>query len=472
TFVVIKQFVVGCIVLLLADVLLNIEFTGRFFGLEKRPDHTETGYIISVSLLIGVLFWVIDSVIGSVIFYPGSSFIDMLALNIPPAVFYVRTFFILACLAGGLMFSNLLHKRYETESKFKYLYSMVRLMCDNLPDLIWTKDLKSRFIFVNKSCSEILLNAKDTDEPIGKDDIYFAKREKASHPGNPDYHTFGETYTDSDLMVMETNKPIRGEEFGNLKGENIYLDVYKAPFIDDNNNMIGTVGCARIITKEKELEEARKKTENELHESEEKLSQIVSTNPIPSFVIDIDHTVTHWNKACENLTGVSLSEVIGTKKLWPYFYPEERPVLADLIVDEASEQDIASYYTDMYERSTVVGGAYEAERFSPNMGKSGKWLFITASPLKDRQGKVIGAIETLQDITKRKQDEEELSNINTELEERVAMRTAELQDKNAELEEMNKVFVGREIRMAKLKNQIAKLEKDAELYKKAGDKTS
>ena len=114
-FVVIKQFVVGYVILLLADVLLNIEFTRRFFGLEKRPGHTETGYIISLSLLIGVIFWVIDSVIGSVIFYPGNSFIDMLALNIPPVVIYVRTFFILACFAGGLMFSKLLRKHYEME---------------------------------------------------------------------------------------------------------------------------------------------------------------------------------------------------------------------------------------------------------------------------------------------------------------------------------------------------------------------
>ncbi|HJH29927.1 MAG TPA: hypothetical protein C5S51_09595 [Methanosarcinaceae archaeon] len=274
-FCVIKQFVVGYVILLLADVLLNIEFTRRFFGLEKRPGHTDTGYIISFSLLLGVIFWVIDSVIGSVIFYPESSFIDLLALNVPPVVIYVRTFFILACLAGGLIFSKLLHKHFEIGNKFKYLYSMVRLMCDNLPDLIWTKDLKNRFIFVNKSCCEILLNAKDTDEPIGKDDLYFAKREKASHPENPDYHTFGETYTDSDLMIIETKKPMRGDESGNLKGENITLDVYKAPFLDDNNNMMGTVGFARDITKEKEIDQARKQAEEELEQYRDNLEELI-----------------------------------------------------------------------------------------------------------------------------------------------------------------------------------------------------
>ncbi|MCK5504845.1 MAG: response regulator, partial [Thermodesulfovibrionia bacterium] len=56
----------------------------------------------------------------------------------------------------------------ESESRYKHLYSMVRLMCDNLPDLIWTKDLENRFVFANKAYCEKLLNAKDTDEPIGK----------------------------------------------------------------------------------------------------------------------------------------------------------------------------------------------------------------------------------------------------------------------------------------------------------------
>jgi len=156
----------------------------------------------------------------------------------------------------------------KSEGQSKHLYSMVRLMCDNLPDLIWTKDLEGKFIFANKSCCEVLLNAKDTDEPIGKTDIYFGNREKESHPENPDYHTFGATCTDSDRAVIETRKALRSEESGNVKGEFLYLDVYKAPFWDEKGDLIGTVGCARIITREKEIEEARRL-------AEEKLKQLV-----------------------------------------------------------------------------------------------------------------------------------------------------------------------------------------------------
>ncbi|MDL1963225.1 MAG: response regulator [Deltaproteobacteria bacterium] len=161
----------------------------------------------------------------------------------------------------------------ESKSRYKRLYSMTRLMCDNLPELIWAKDSENKFIFANKACCEQLLNAKDTDEPIGKTDMYFSNREKESHPENPEYHTFGETCTGSDLVVLETEKPLRSNEFGNLQGKLVYLDVSKAPFRDENGNLIGTVGCARDITKEKEIERKQKKEKEEKLKLETQLRQ-------------------------------------------------------------------------------------------------------------------------------------------------------------------------------------------------------
>lgn len=150
----------------------------------------------------------------------------------------------------------------------------------------------------------------------------------------------------------------------------------------------------------------RKWAEKAIQESERILSQIIEGNSVPTFVIDKDHITTHWNKACENLTGIYASEVIGTKRQWSPFYPEERLVLADIIVDKVPEAVIAKFYGSKYRKSTLIEGAYEVEDFFPHFGASGKWLFFTAAPLKDNEGNVIGAIETLQDITERKQSEE------------------------------------------------------------------
>jgi len=146
--------------------------------------------------------------------------------------------------------------------------------------------------------------------------------------------------------------------------------------------------------------------EEELRMSKETLSQIVQGNTIPTFVIDNQHRITHCNRAFENLTGLVADEIIGTRKQWMVFYSEERPVMADLIVDKASGDEVARYYGKKYQKSAVTEGAYEAESFFPNLGENGKWLFFTAAPLKDAEGSVTGAMETLQDISVRKRAEE------------------------------------------------------------------
>jgi PAS domain S-box-containing protein len=78
---------------------------------------------------------------------------------------------------------------------------------------------------------------------------------------------------------------------------------------------------------------------------------------------------------------------------------------------------------------------------------------------------------TMSDITERKQAEEKFQKLNEELEQRTTEHTTKLETKNKDLESINKVFVGRELRMAELKKQIVELEKDAEPDKNSGDKT-
>ncbi|HDS45340.1 MAG TPA: PAS domain S-box protein [Methanomicrobia archaeon] len=173
----------------------------------------------------------------------------------------------------------------------------------------------------------------------------------------------------------------------------------------------------------------------ERKKGEEKLKNIVEGSSIPTFVITETHTISHWNAALEALTGISKSELIGSDKQWTAFYPEKRPVLADLIADGAPERDVKALYGDTCKKSPLIDGAYEAEDFFPTLGAAGKWLFFTAAPLKDAKGTIYGALETLQDITERKKAEEELRKYHAHLEELVEARTAELERSNAELQQ-------------------------------------
>ena len=184
----------------------------------------------------------------------------------------------------------------------------------------------------------------------------------------------------------------------------------------------GSIGKLEIFRDITDIKQAREV----LQESERRLKQAIEGNSIPTFIIDNNHTITHWNKSCEKLTGISAAEIVGTRKAWSAFYAKERQTMADFVVDGATEEEIAGYYEGKSIKFTLIEGAYEGENFYPDLGEKGKWLFFTATPLIDQKGKIVGAIETLQDITDRKQSEEKIREYSEKLESTVEVRTKAL----------------------------------------------
>lgn len=136
-------------------------------------------------------------------------------------------------------------------------------------------------------------------------------------------------------------------------------------------------------------------------------NKIIQCSPIPQFVIDKNHCVTHWNSALEKYSGIKAEKIIGTSQQWKAFYLFERPIMADLIVDGAIDK-IPQWYAGKYAKSKLINGAYEATDFFRLMGKAGTWLHFTAAPILDAHGNVIGAVETLEDISEIKKKEEDL----------------------------------------------------------------
>jgi PAS domain S-box-containing protein len=165
------------------------------------------------------------------------------------------------------------------------------------------------------------------------------------------------------------------------------------------------------------------------------LAQIIDGDPVPTFVIDANHRVTHWNRACAAISGQASNDVVGTDQQWRPFYSSPRPTLADLIVNGSLDEQLETYYQGLFQRSKTINGAFEAEKFFPDLGQSGRWLFFTAAPLCDAQGNLVGAIETLQDVTVRHRAEDDLREYQNQLEGLVATRTSELASANAVLEQ-------------------------------------
>jgi len=155
-------------------------------------------------------------------------------------------------------------------------------------------------------------------------------------------------------------------------------------------------------------------SQRSLEDKETTLNAILQESPIPQFVIGRDHKILYWNHALAAQSGIMAHEVVGTNQQWRAFYSTRRPCLADLLVDE-SKDTIPEWYADKYAKFALIDNAYEVTDFFPQMGKAGKWLYFTAGLIKNRKGDIIGAVESLEDITDRKTTELDLLKMNDEL---------------------------------------------------------
>jgi signal transduction histidine kinase/CheY-like chemotaxis protein/HPt (histidine-containing phosphotransfer) domain-containing protein len=127
----------------------------------------------------------------------------------------------------------------------------------------------------------------------------------------------------------------------------------------------------------------------------------------PAFVIGPDHRVLVWNRACEELTGVKAAEVVGTTDHWRGFYREQRPCLADVVIDGDAERAIGLYQE--LAGSDRSAGALRAENWC-DLPKTGSrhYLLIDAGPIRDDAGNLVAVVETLRDVTEAKHLAEEL----------------------------------------------------------------
>ena len=165
------------------------------------------------------------------------------------------------------------------------------------------------------------------------------------------------------------------------------------------------------------------------------MTEIIEGYPVGTLVIDENHFVTHWNRACEVLTGMAAIDIVGTDEPWRAFYVEKRPMLSDWVMESPIDEEvILKSYGEQIWRSPVTEGTFESEQYFPHLGQDGRWLHLAATPLRNANGQIVGAIETLIDVTTRKIAEEELRMAREAAEHLVEERTRELREAKTALE--------------------------------------
>ncbi|MGD0209354.1 MAG: PAS domain S-box protein [Desulfomonilia bacterium] len=137
------------------------------------------------------------------------------------------------------------------------------------------------------------------------------------------------------------------------------------------------------------------------------LIQLVDCQPDATYAIDTEGRVIAWNRAMEDLTGIGTSEILG-KAGYEYavpFFGDRRPVLIDYVVSR--DDEILNLYTSL----TPDRDAFFAELDVLLKSHERSVLWVKAQPLYDFSGNIIGAIESLKDITAYKNIQNELKDV-------------------------------------------------------------
>jgi PAS domain S-box-containing protein len=163
------------------------------------------------------------------------------------------------------------------------------------------------------------------------------------------------------------------------------------------DKVIGSITVVTNLT-------VRYESEQDLKNSERQLSDIIDFLPDATFVIDKDGRVISWNRALENLTGIRAKDILG-KGDYEYalpFYGYRRPILVDLLFK--SDSKLEAEYDSLQKDGMNLTG----EVFIPSLGKNGSYIWAKSAPLYDSSGNIVGAIESIRDITDRKRMDEAL----------------------------------------------------------------
>lgn len=157
----------------------------------------------------------------------------------------------------------------------------------------------------------------------------------------------------------------------------------------------------------------------EMDRQQELARSLLENTSTPLFVIGTNHEVLIWNRAMAALTGIESREMVGTSKHWQPFYSERFPTLADMLADGEVETVASRYAKVSYEPDSVTARVEDCFR---SLNGRDRYVYCDATPILDEHGSLVAVVESIHDMTERK-----------ELETRLRKQQAELLVKHEEL---------------------------------------
>ena len=281
-------------------------------------------------------------------------------------------------------------QRKLAEDALKRSEASLQDFLDNANDLIQILDLHGRFLYVNRAWQMALGYDEPEIRSMAIHDILHEDSRESSLGLFSSVSRISQVVGHELVFVSKTGKAIVVE--GSITTQM------------EEGVPVAVRGMFRDITKRKLLEE-------QFLEQKNITEKMIKFSAVPIFVLDKNHVVTNWNKACEKMTGVSAQRVVGTSDHWRAFYPSKRSCLADLVLDGA--YDSFPLFYEAFATSTFLHDGVRSEGWFDNVGGKKRYIVFDAVPIYNRAKELVAVIETLQDISERKVLEEELARLAT-----------------------------------------------------------
>jgi PAS domain S-box-containing protein len=274
--------------------------------------------IILLSIALGILVWVIDSLVDSLVFYEGS-----VIASVPHHELYMR-FLIVVCLIGlGFICSKLIAQHNKTEQMLTNQLSFKQQLLDNIPVPIFIKNEKYIYTGCNKNFEDFL--SMDRQDIIGKSTFDIAPAKLAT------------VYHEKDAELMN-NPGVQIYEF-EVKGKNSNRQVifHKATFEKPNGKIGGLIGAILDITERKKAEKEKdlvigklEKLTVKLEKTLEEAETLRGIIPICSICKNIRDDKGFWNKVEHYIQKHSLADFTHgicpdcAEKHYPEFYSKKK----------------------------------------------------------------------------------------------------------------------------------------------------
>jgi len=272
----------------------------------------------------------------------------------------------------------------EREEELRALSDEYTHILENISDVYYRSDARGNLVKASRSFAT-LLGYGDLSECLGKN----IAREFYMNPDDRK-RLLDELYREGRVTDYEVT--LRRKD-----GTPVIVSSRSYLVRDASGAVAGVEGTFRDVTLQKQMLA-------EIRESEQRLHDIIDFLPDATFVIDRDGTVIAWNRAIEEMTGVPASRMVGrgNHEYALPFYGERRPILIDLVL--VWNEEIQKKYSYV----TAEGDTLTAETIHARPQGKEAILWGKARPLYNQQGEIVGAIESIRDVTRQRQAEREL----------------------------------------------------------------